>query len=77
MLIKDVLDNLSAALNPWRTIRILRADNERLADALANPLLTGIRIGNGTLDIGMEGVGPQFVAGLFVGMFEKYTEAKN
>lgn len=77
MLIKDVLDNLSAALNPWRTIRILRADNERLADALANPLLTGIRIGNGTLDIGMEGVGPQFVAGLFVGMFEKYPEAKN
>jgi hypothetical protein len=64
-------------LNPWRTVRQLREENERLEKAITDPLLTGIDIGNGTLDVGMEGPGPQLVAGMFLGMFEKYPDAKN
>lgn len=64
-------------LSPWRTVRQLREENERLGKALADPLLTGIKMGNGTLDVGMEGPGPQLVAGMFLGMFEKYPDAKN
>lgn len=66
-----------ALLNPWRTVRQLREENERLAKALTDPLLTGINMGNGTLDVGMEGPGPQLMAGMFLGMFEKYPDAKN
>ena len=66
-----------ALLNPWRTARELREENARLARAITDPLLTGIQIGNGTLDVGMEGPGPQIVAGMFLGMFEKYPDAKN
>ena len=66
-----------ALLNPWRTVRQLREENERLAKAITDPLLTGINMGNGTLDVGIEGAGPQIVAGMFLGMFEKYPDAKN
>ena len=66
-----------ALLNPWRTVRQLREENERLAKAITDPLLTGIHMGNGSLDVGMEGPGPQLVAGMFLGMFEKYPDAKN
>lgn len=69
--------NAIALLNPWRTIRELRAENERLDRALSDPLLTGLHMGNGTLEIGMQGPGPQILAGMFMGMFEKYPDAKN
>jgi hypothetical protein len=64
-------------LNPWRTVRQLREENERLAKTITDPLLTGINIGNGSIDVGMEGAGPQLLAGMFLGMFEKYPDAKN
>lgn len=64
-------------LNPWRTVRQLREENKRLANVITDPMLTGIHIGNGTLDVGMEGPGPQLMAGMFLGMFDKYPDAKN
>jgi len=48
-------------LNPWRAVRQLREENARLVATITDPLLTGINIGNGTLDVGMEGPGPQLV----------------
>ena len=66
-----------ALLNPWREVRRLRDENERLAATIADPMLTGINIGNGTFSMGMEGLGPQLVAGMFLGLFEKYPDAKN
>ena len=66
-----------ALLNPWREVRRLRDANERLAATIADPMLTGINIGNGTFSMGMEGLGPQLVAGMFLGLFEKYPDAKN
>lgn len=70
---------LSAAvtLNPWRRIRELREENERLAKIIGDPMLTGIQIGNGSLHVGMEGIGPGLVAGMFVGMLETYPDATN
>ena len=55
----------------------MRERAERAEAALANPLLTGMNIGNGTMDIGLEGAGPQLIAGMFLGTFEKYPDAKN
>jgi hypothetical protein len=60
-----------------RIDRLVQEGNRRIEDALGNPLLTGINIGNGSLDIGMEEPGPQLIAGMFLGMFEKYPDAKN
>ena len=62
--------------NPWKTIRELRAQVDALTEAIANPELTGIEIERGALQIGMQGVGPKLVAGMFLGMFE-HPEAKN
>jgi hypothetical protein len=64
-------------LNPWRRIRELREENERLAKIIGDPMLTGIQIGNGSLHVGMEGIGPGLVAGMFVGMLETYPDATN
>jgi hypothetical protein len=60
-----------------RVQRLVEDGNRRVEDALGNPLLTGINIGNGSIDIGMEGPGPVLLAGMFLGMFEKYPDAKN
>jgi hypothetical protein len=68
---------VGALLAPWRTISELRKENERLVSTISDPLLTGINIGNGTIDIGFEGGPSQLLAGMFVGMFEKYPDAKN
>ena len=60
-----------------RIDRLVEEGNQRVMEAIGNPLLTGINIGNGSMDIGMEGAGPQLLAGMFLGMFEKYPDAKN
>lgn len=66
------LRRLAKLLVPWRTIRRLERDNERLTDALSNPLLTGIEVGKGRgIEFGMEGSGPQLLAGMFLGMLEQ------
>lgn len=64
-------------LTPWLVIKDLRAENEKLISTITDPLLTGINIGNGSLEIGMEGAGAQLMAGMFLGMFEKCPDAKN
>lgn len=64
-------------LNPWRTVQQLREENERLVSTIADPLLTGINIGNGSIDIGLQGGAAQLMAGMFLGMFEKHPDAKN
>ena len=57
---------------PWRTIRRLERDNERLANALENPLLTGIEWGRERgIKMGMRGSGPQLLAGMFLGFLEQ------
>jgi hypothetical protein len=60
-----------------RVDRLVEEGNRRVEEAIGNPLLTGINIGNGTIDIGMEGPGPVLLAGMFLGMFEKHPDAKN
>ena len=68
---------IAALLNPWREVRLLREENARLMDTLSNPSLTGVNIGNGSVDVGLQGHGPALLAGMFLGLFEKHPEAKN
>lgn len=63
--------------NPWCAVKQLREENEKLVSMISDPLMTGMKIGNGTLDVGIEGAGPQLMAGMFLGMFEKNPDAKN
>jgi hypothetical protein len=64
---------------PWREIKRLQKFNDRLYNALSNPLLTGIQINNGSLDIGFakDEAGPKMLAGMFYGMFLEHPEAVN
>jgi len=64
-------------LNPWATARQLREENAKLMATITDPLLTGMNIGNGSIDMEMQGAGPQLMAGMFLGMFERYPDAKN
>lgn len=68
---------LISLFNPWAANKQLRAENDRLMQTISDPLLTGINIGNGSIDIGLEGAAPMLLAGMFLGMFEKYPDAKN
>ena len=56
-------------MNPIKTLArfILRREIAD-AEAIANPLLTGIHVGEGKIDIGLQGAGAQLIAGMFVGM---------
>lgn len=64
-------------LNPWAMVRQLREENAKLMETITDPLLTGMNIGNGSIDMEMQGAGPQLMAGMFLGMFERYPDAKN
>ena len=75
---RTILRTLAKVLAPWRTIRRLELANERLEKLLANPTLTGIEIGRTTgFAVGMEGSGPQLLAGMFVGLLQEHPEAVN
>ena len=64
---------------PWREIKRLQKSNDRLYNTLSNPLLTGIQINNGSLEIGFakDEAGPKMLAGMFYGMFLEHPEAVN
>jgi hypothetical protein len=64
---------------PWREIERLQKSNDRLYSALSSPLLTGIEINNGSLEIGFakDEAGPKLLAGMFYGMFLEHPEAVN
>jgi hypothetical protein len=64
---------------PWREIKRLQKSNDRLYNTLSNPLLTGIQINNGSLEIGFakDEAGPKMLAGMFYGMFLEHPEAIN
>lgn len=67
-----------ATLNPWRAVRLLREENERLVQTIAEPMITGINIGNGSMQIGAQAdMQVKLLAGMFLGMFERYPDAKN
>jgi hypothetical protein len=70
---------LVRAFAPWREIKRLQKSNDRLYNALSNPLLTGIEINNGSLGIGFakDEAGPKIIAGMFYGMFLEHPEAVN
>lgn len=69
---RDALRTFARLIAPWRTIRRLERDNQRLTDALSNPLLTGIELGKERgIEVAMKGSGPQLLAGMFLGMLEK------
>lgn len=64
---------------PWREIKRLQKSNDRLYNALSNPLLTGIEINNGSLKTGFakDQAGPKILAGMFYGMFLEHPDAIN
>ena len=64
---------------PWREIKRLQKSNDRLCNALSNPLLTGIEINNGSLEMGFakDQAGPKILAGMFYGMFLEHPDAIN
>ena len=78
-MISRVLGVIARLLTPWRTIRQLEGEVERLEGEverlkkiIANPYLTGVQIGQETgLEVGMQGSGPQLLAGMFEGLLEK------
>ena len=68
-----VLGAIARLLTPWRTIRQLEGEVERLKKILDNPYLAGIQIGRETgIEVEMKGSGPQLLAGMFAGLLEKH-----
>ncbi len=67
-----VLGVIARLLTPWRTIRQLENEVERLKKILDNPYLAGVQIGRETgIEVEMQGSGPQLLAGMFEGLLEK------
>lgn len=64
-------------LNPWREARLLREQNARLWAMIDDPMITGLQIGNGGIRLGVDCIAAKLLAGMFLGMFEKYPDAKN
>lgn len=57
---------------PWRTIRRLQKQIDRLEGIISNPLVSGIEIGKERgIDVGFQGSGPQLIAGMLLGMLQE------
>jgi hypothetical protein len=62
---------IARLIAPWRTIRRLERELQRLEDILADPLVSGIEIGRERgVEMGMRGSGAQLLAGMFLGMLQ-------
>lgn len=67
-----ILRIIARLLAPWRTIRRLEAEKDRLLQLIENPELTGIEISRETgFTVGMVGSGPQLLAGMFLGLMQE------
>ena len=71
-MINRIQQAIARLLTPWRTIRQLESEVERLKKILDNPYLAGVQIGRETgIEVEMKGSGPQLLAGMFEGLLEK------
>jgi len=71
-MINRIQQAIARLLTPWRTIRQLEGEVERLKKILDNPYLAGVQIGRETgIEVEMKGSGPQLLAGMFEGLLEK------
>ena len=70
--------DISRALDPWYAAHMLRLENKRLRDLLADPFITGLHYtAHGSLDVEAEAPAAALMAGMFMGMFERAPDAKN
>lgn len=70
--------DISRAMNPWYAAHMLRLENKRLLDLLADPFITGLHYtAHGGLDVEAEAPAATLMAGMFMGMFERHPDAKN
>jgi hypothetical protein len=68
----SILGTIACLLAPWRTIRQLESEVERLEAIIANPYLAGLEIGRETgIEVSCQGSGPQLLAGMFAGQLER------
>lgn len=67
-----VLGAIARLLTPWRAISQLESEVARLKEIIANPYLVGVQIGKETgIEVELQGIGPQLLAGMFEGLLEK------
>ena len=70
--------DIARTLNPWYAAHMLRLENERLLDLLADPFISGLHYtAHGGLDVEAEAPAAAMMAGMFMGMFERAPDAKN
>jgi len=70
--------DISRTLNPWYAAHMLRLENKRLLDLLADPFISGLHYtAHGGLHVDAEAPAAALMAGMFLGMFERSPDAKN
>ena len=70
--------DISRTLNPWYAAHMLRLENKRLVDLLADPFVSGMHFtAHGGLHIEAEAPAAALMAGMFIGMFEREPKANN
>jgi hypothetical protein len=70
--------DISRTLNPWHAAHMLRLENKRLLDLLADPFISGLHYtAHGGLDVEAKAPAAALMAGMFMGMFERAPDAKN
>lgn len=70
--------DISRTLNPWYAAHMLRLENKRLLDLLADPFISGLHYtAHGGLHVEGEAPAAALMAGMFMGMFERAPDAKN
>jgi hypothetical protein len=73
-MLSNTLKKFSNFINPWKTIKELKTENDRLLNIIENPFMSGIEIGNGTIDIGLKGGAASILAGMFAGLLEAHED---
>lgn len=58
-------------------LEALVAECDRLTNIIANPMLHGMNIRDGAVEMALEGPGPALLAGMFVGLLDRFPDAQN
>lgn len=70
-------ESLQTRKEASKHLETLVAECDRLTGIIANPMMHGMTIRDGALEMSLEGPGPALLAGMFIGLLDRFPDAQN
>lgn len=70
-------ESLQTRKEASKHLETLVAECDRLTGIIANPMMHGMNIRDGAVETSLEGPGPALLAGMFIGLLDRFPDAQN